>query len=147
MIRAERAARLMREAGLGHLDVIDDDAGFWARQRAGQRSADHAIVRVAARPSALAEVIEAADARGATLVGRAALGSSFVEVDPAAVARLRESLPAGSASVILDAPAELRAELDPWGVEDGPALELMRRVKARFDPAGACNPGVYVGGI
>jgi len=29
----------------------------------------------------------------------------------------------------------------------GDALPLMRRVKARFDPAGACNPGVFVGGI
>ena len=27
------------------------------------------------------------------------------------------------------------------------ALELMRRVKARFDPARTCNPGVFVGGI
>jgi glycolate oxidase FAD binding subunit len=146
-IRAERAAKLMRAAGLGHVDVTDDDAGFWARQRAGQRSAGQAIVRVAARPSALAEVIEAADACGCTLVGRAALGTSFVEVDPAAIERLRASMPAGSTSVILDAPAELRAEIDPWGVDEGPALELMRRLKARFDPSGACNPGVYVGGI
>jgi FAD/FMN-containing dehydrogenase len=49
--------------------------------------------------------------------------------------------------VVLDAPAEVRAELDVWGVDDSPALALMRRVKARFDPAGACNPGVMAGGI
>jgi FAD/FMN-containing dehydrogenase len=30
----------------------------------------------------------------------------------------------------------VRAEVDPWGIEDGPELELMRRVKGRFDPAG-----------
>jgi len=41
----------------------------------------------------------------------------------------------------------VRAAIDPWGVQDGPALELMRRIKARFDPAGACNPGLFVGGI
>ena len=28
-----------------------------------------------------------------------------------------------------------------------PALELMRSVKRRFDPAGVCNPGLFVGGI
>jgi FAD/FMN-containing dehydrogenase len=49
--------------------------------------------------------------------------------------------------VVLDAPAELRAEIDPWGVGGGGALELMRRTKARFDPNGACSPGVFAGGI
>jgi FAD/FMN-containing dehydrogenase len=48
--------------------------------------------------------------------------------------------------VLLDAPAELRAAVDPWGV-DGPAVALARRVKQRFDPAGVCNPGIHVGGI
>jgi FAD/FMN-containing dehydrogenase len=28
-----------------------------------------------------------------------------------------------------------------------PLLALMRNVKRRFDPASACNPGVFVGGI
>jgi glycolate oxidase FAD binding subunit len=47
---------------------------------------------------------------------------------------------------VLDGPLELRR--DPWGAgEDGQALELMRRVKQRFDPARTCNPGVFVGGI
>jgi FAD/FMN-containing dehydrogenase len=45
--------------------------------------------------------------------------------------------------VVRDGPAEL----DRWGVADGPAIELMRRVKGRFDPAGVCNPGVFVGAI
>jgi FAD/FMN-containing dehydrogenase len=51
--------------------------------------------------------------------------------------------------VVLDAPDEVRAAVDPWGVEAGgdAALELMRRTKARFDPNGVCSPGVFVGGI
>ena len=48
---------------------------------------------------------------------------------------------------VLDAPADVRARLDPWGPLEEPALELMRRVKARFDPTGTCSPGVFVGGI
>jgi glycolate oxidase FAD binding subunit len=57
------------------------------------------------------------------------------------------ALPSGALTVVRDAPSELRPVLDVWGVQDGPALELMRRVKARFDPAGVCNPGLFVGGI
>jgi FAD/FMN-containing dehydrogenase len=49
--------------------------------------------------------------------------------------------------VVLDAPAGVRAGIDAWGVGESSALELMRRVKRRFDPAGACSPGAFVGGI
>jgi FAD/FMN-containing dehydrogenase len=104
-------------------------------------------VRIAARPSALPEVVRAAGLCGGTLVGRAALGCSYVELAPDAAAMLRAELPAGAHAVVLDAPAETRRSLDPWGAEESPTLALMRRVKHRFDPAGVCNPGVFVGGI
>jgi glycolate oxidase FAD binding subunit len=143
--RAQRAARHMQELGLGEVDVADPDGQLWERQRAGQRSADRALVRVSATPSALAGVLRAADAGGATVVGRAALGISFLELAPEAVAGLRERLPPGAVMVVLDAPAQ--PPLDRWGPVPEPALELMRRVKERFDPAGTCNPGLFVGGI
>jgi glycolate oxidase FAD binding subunit len=145
--RARRAAALMAEAGLFDADVTDDDGQLWERQRAGQRSAERALLRVSAPTTALGAVLAAVDACEATLVGRAALGSSFLEVEPEAVGRLREGLPAGARSVLLDAPVALRTAEDPWRAEPGPGLELMRRVKERFDPAGTCNPGLFVGGI
>lgn len=145
--RADRAAELMRHVGLEQVECVSDDEALWERQRAGQRSRRAAIFRVAARPSVLGAVLRAADACDATLVGRAGLGSSYVELDEHAAPRLRGLLPEGAAAVLLDAPGELRDELEPWGASDGPALGLMRRVKARFDPAGVCNPGVFVGGI
>ncbi len=40
----------------------------------------------------------------------------------------------------------LPAGFDPWG-DVGPALELMRRIKERFDPNRILNPGRFVGGI
>jgi len=118
---------------------------LWERQRAGQRSTDQALVRVAAARSALGGVLRAANKAEATVVGRAALGQSFLELAPEAVTGLRESLPAGAVAIVLDAPPGM--ELDRWGPVPGPALGLMRRVKQRFDPAGTCNPGVFVGGI
>ena len=62
-----------------------------------------------------------------------------------AVEELRRRL-APAPCVLLDAPAEVRARLDPWGGETGP-VTLMRKVKERFDPAGVCAPGLFVGGI
>ncbi|MGI8904850.1 MAG: FAD-binding oxidoreductase [Solirubrobacteraceae bacterium] len=150
--RSERVAALMRSEGLEHVDIATDDDELWARQRAGQRSRSRALLRIAARPSTLAVLLRCAQSCGGTLVGRAALGSCFVELDPdpEAVGRLRASLPSGAASILVDAPAELRAGVDSWGgwgASKGPALELCRRVKARFDPRATCNPGVFVGGI
>ena len=145
--RARRVAALMREHGLEGVDVTTDDAGLWSRQRAGQRSARAALVRVARRPTELAALAALVDDCGATLMGRAGLGISFVELDPDAVARFREGLPQAAVATVLDAPASLRQTLAAWPAPDGPALALMRRVKQRFDPAAVCNPGVFVGGI
>jgi glycolate oxidase FAD binding subunit len=61
------------------------------------------------------------------------------------VEELRRRL-APAPCVVLDAAAEVRAAVDPWGGETGP-VELMRKVKERFDPAGVCAPGLFVGGI
>jgi glycolate oxidase FAD binding subunit len=145
--RAQRAARLMRDAGLTEVDVTDQDGQLWERQRAGQRSQEQALVRVAALPTQLGAVIGAADGCDATLVGRAALGTSFVEVAPDAVRPLRRALPASTRAVVLDAPAPLRAAGESWGARAGPELELMRRIKMRFDPSDTCNRGLFVGGI
>ncbi|MGH2856920.1 MAG: FAD-binding oxidoreductase [Solirubrobacteraceae bacterium] len=148
--RAGRAAAMMRDVGLTEVDLAEPDEALWERQRSGQRSAAGALVRVAALPSALAAVIRAASGCEGALVGRAALGHSFVEVEPEAVSQLRALLPAGAVATLLDAPVALRAAVDAWGSpadRHDAAIELMRRVKARFDPTGTCNPGLFAGGI
>jgi glycolate oxidase FAD binding subunit len=127
-------------------EVVDDDDALWDEQRARQRGA--LVARVSGRLTDLPRVIRAARDQGGTLVGRAALGLSWVSL-PATVEAaqaLRAAL-APRACVVLDAPEAVRGALDPWGLAPGPELELMRRVKARFDPAGSCNRGIYVGGL
>jgi glycolate oxidase FAD binding subunit len=142
--RAGRAARLMADLGLEQIQTVDEDEPLWEQQRACQRSREQALVRIATSPSGLASVLRAADVCGGTLVGRAALGSIFVDLDPGAVTRLREELMPGTAVILLDAPEAARAELDPWGPAEAGVVELMRRLKRRFDPAGTCNRGLFV---
>jgi glycolate oxidase FAD binding subunit len=47
--------------------------------------------------------------------------------------------------VVLEAPPPLLRQVDVWGTS--PALEVMQRLKARFDPHATLNPGRFVGGI
>ncbi len=145
--RAETVAATMRACGLEGATVRSDDAGLWARQRAGQRSVDRALLRVAHESEALDQILGLADEAAATVVGRAALGILYMTLAVSEIARVRAGLPTGSSAVALDLPASARGAVDPWVVAEGPELELMRAIKSRYDPAGVCNPGIFVGSI
>jgi glycolate dehydrogenase FAD-binding subunit len=149
--RAQRLAQAMTDAGLSELEqLIDDDRRRWDAQRGEQRSADRATVRVATGAAQLAAVIAAVDGCGGSLVGRAGLGHSWVQVQPAAIADLRSKLPAGATAIVQDLPRSAASGShadDPWGPVQPALLELMQRLKLRFDPGGTCNPGTFVGGI
>jgi glycolate oxidase FAD binding subunit len=149
--RAEEAAVLLRRIGGLEVELDGDDEPCWEAQRAAQRG--DVVVKVSALPTALQAAITATQALGGTLVARAGLGLAWVQLPvagdaagtAAAVGELRRRL-APAPCVLLDAPGEVRAALDPWGDETGP-VALMRKVKERFDPAGICAPGLFVGGI
>ncbi len=51
----------------------------------------------------------------------------------------------GGHAIVLRAPAPLKAAVDVWGPV--PGIELMRRVKEKFDPGHRLSPGRFVGGI
>jgi glycolate oxidase FAD binding subunit len=121
-------------------EVVEDDDALWAAQRAGQRGP--VVLRVSTTQQGLADVLAAADEHGALCVARAAHGLAwlrFEAVDAELIARLRARL---GACVVLDAPAELRRAVDPWGPLT--AEPLMRRIKARFDPHDILNPGLML---
>ena len=130
--QAEAAELLLRREGLS-TEIVDDDGALWDTQRAGQRGP--LVVKVSGLPTRLPELLRTADELGASLVGRAALGVSwlrFEEPSVAAVERLRQ----GWIAAVEDRPPEL--ELDHWGEIDPATQALMQRVKERFDPAGIC---------
>jgi glycolate oxidase FAD binding subunit len=141
----DRAERIASELALG-ATVETEDVPLWADQRARQRSAEGIVVRVSGLPTELARTIAAAERRGGRLVGRAGLGVWWITLPSArsrAVASLRAEL-APFPCVVTDAPAEVRRELDVWGLADEALVRLSRRVKERFDPAGVCSPGVLL---
>ena len=145
--RVEEAAARLHEFGGLAVEIDNDDESCWEAQRAAQRG--DVVVKVSTLPSSLPAAITATQDLGGTLVARAGLGLAWIQLDPAgaaaAIEELRRRL-APAPCVLLDAPTEVRAALDPWGDETGP-VELMRNVKERFDPAGVCAPGLYVGGL
>jgi glycolate oxidase FAD binding subunit len=87
---------------------------------------------------------------GAVTVGLAGMadsgGAPGAEALARCVASLRERAPSfGGTVVVLEAPGDLKADLDVWGPVGG--LELMRAVKDQFDPERRLAPGRFVGGI
>lgn len=148
--RARRLAQAMADAGLADVDQVDDDQRLWDAQRDEQRSAQRAIVRVATGAAQLASVIAAVQSCDGSLVGRAAIGHTWVQLEADAIARLRAALPAGATAVLQDLPDSAAHGLhadDPWGPVQPALLNVMQRLKLRFDPTGTCNPGIFVGGI
>jgi len=111
---------------------------------------------VGATPAVLASLRGLAAEHGCSpaVRGSAGVGVLFVGLGPEAEVRavaglvgaLRDRLEGlGGSAVVLRAPSEVKAALDVWGPVKG--LDLMRRVKAQFDPEQRLSPGRFVGGI
>jgi glycolate oxidase FAD binding subunit len=141
------AQRLMSEAGLQSVEARTGADSLWGRQRAGQRSVDRAVLRVSGPRDQLPRLLELSDRSGATAIGRAARSCSYLTLDVNQIDTVRGALPDDCHATVTDLPGPARGAVDPWGPVDDGALMLMRELKQRFDPASACNPGVFIGGI
>ena len=129
-------ATAAERAAVSGAEVVEDDEELWAAQREGQRG--EVVARVSSTQTGLPAVLAAAGE--GRVVARAALGLAWVTLpDAGSVEDLRARL--------APAPCVAFGAEDPWGPVDEGQLALMRRVKARFDPAGVCNPGIFAGGI
>jgi glycolate oxidase FAD binding subunit len=156
--QAKVARAMMEEHGLD-VDELEDDAEVWRAQRDSQRSDDGVIIKVSALQTDLAEAVRAARDAGLSLGGRGGLGLFWLsgngegwaapDAQVAAIEGVRARL-SPRAAVVLDADPDVRSRVPVWGPDDGfePAsVDVMRAVKARFDPAGVCAPGLFAGGI
>lgn len=146
---AHEAVRLMSKAGLDG-NVEEDDDHLWDDNITTDEAT---VVRISALPSELARILRVVMRLEGSLVARAGLGICWVWLPPLstdgaveAIEDLRFAL-SPHPCVVLDAPKAVREKVDVWGTAGGPEVELMRRVKLSFDPAGVCNPGLFMGGI
>jgi glycolate oxidase FAD binding subunit len=136
------------EAAAAHLELdgvaieAEDDGDLWALRRGLQRG--QLVVKVSGRPTDLPAVIREARREGGTVVSRAALGLSWINLPAGAdVGAIRDAL-APRACTVLDGAQHVD---DPWPVVDHGVLAVMERIKARFDPGRAFKPGTFVGGL
>jgi glycolate oxidase FAD binding subunit len=103
--------------------------------------------------SGLSDVLTVAGETGLRVRGSAGAGVLYAALDTGTpqqvvdvVHRLRDTCTRhGGSTVVVDAPAAVKAAVEVWGPV--PAIDLMLRVKSQFDPDHRLAPGRYVGGI
>jgi len=138
-----RAAVALLGGGVESEDLPED----FGRRPGG---ADDVLLRLAHAPASLSAVLSALPA-GTALAAHAATGVTYAAVPAGeavdALPRLRAAIaPHDGTAVVLRAPDAVRERLDHWGPV-GDSLDLMRRVKERFDPERRMSPGRFVGGL
>jgi glycolate oxidase FAD binding subunit len=101
------------------------------------------LVDAGVPPREVVTLATALERHGLDYEAQAGVGACRVAVDTSEdVERVRaEATALGGHAVVVDGPDDLRA--DPWGPPP-PGTELMRRLKAAFDPAGVLAPGRLV---
>jgi glycolate dehydrogenase FAD-binding subunit len=133
------------------VDLLDGgDIEGTAPDGFGSRPTGGLVLRIAHVPAALPQVLRALPA-GTCVVASSCSGVMYAALGTtsgvAALDDLRASIaPFDGSAVVIDAPADIREELDHWGPV-GDALDLMRRVKLQFDPDRRLSPGRFVGGM
>ena len=134
--------------------LTENEAGaIWAQvadfeQRALQ-------VRLSVPLSSVPTVFEKACLAHSDCVAAADIGTGIIRLafdgnEASAVdqiKRLRASATGANGTLVIErASAAVRGEADAWG-DLGSTAELMRSIKARFDPQGLLNPGKFVLGL
>src|SRR5450759_2892962 len=167
----ERGATAQAESAAGLLgggaEITDTVPAGWGQRPYGGETGPAIGLKVSAEPAALRPVLDAlwrvADLHHLATAVRSSAGSgvSYVGLSAAAdagraggpaveiaatVIELRAAVaPFDGSVVVLRAPPEVKRLVDVCGPV--PAVELMRRIKDRFDPEHRMSPGRFVGGI
>ncbi len=143
-VNAEAAlAREALEDASVHLSEEPELAGSavwagWLREAA----AHEMTTRVGIPPKELALVRDLCDSAECTFLADIANGHLFLRGRIDLEVTRRDVRKVGGYAVVQSAPNEIASDVNLWG--DAPeSLDLMRRLKARWDPHGILNPGVF----
>jgi glycolate oxidase FAD binding subunit len=154
--QADVVHRMAVDAGADpRMCVTEEEADLWKQHERSVFRNGGVLFKVSVLPTdmaaALAELERIPEIEWSA-IGRAALGllTAHVSADVTSlvtvIKRLREHInPRGGSLFVLDAPAEVRAQVDVWGEVGNVAL--MGAVKARFDPRRVLSPGSGPGGL
>lgn len=148
-VRADLLSRVMRDA------TVSLEAPPWWGSLPGPVTFK-LTGALSAVPSLIGQARNCCAAAGlpARLWGSAGTGVLYLGLpsgtDPEQLASILDQLRTAASeaqghATVLRAPAKSKATLDIWGPV--PGLDLMRRVKQRFDPGRLLSPGRFVGGI
>lgn len=149
-----RLVELSAAAGLSAQPAGDAEAtAFWRRHDA-VRTAAPLRIRFATLRTGLPALAPRIARLGPVAwyamdgIGFAGCASAGDTADAAAaISAAREALVAGGGWLVLEeAPAALRAHVDPWGPRPA-GFRTMQLLKQRFDPDRRLNPGRYIGGL
>lgn len=154
-VRAEldQVLQVVRAGGLSEPIEAGDVSGtdIWVRLLGNSRGALQVRVGVAARDLAAYIQAQSAALDDAAFIADVANGLIYAvsprhELDAARdwLERLRQpALALGGYALVMNMPGAWKDKLDPWGYRSE-ALDLMRDLKARWDPANILNPGAFI---
>ncbi len=140
------------------IDKMEDDAGALWSQLAdfGHTEDDEAVMsaRISVVPNSIAKVMEALSRSGGMSTvcqpGYGMMSAHWFDADMSlgdSLRRARDAVRSVGGSLIVErAPLSVKDQFDMWDY-NGESLEVMRRLKAQYDPSGILNPNRFAGGI
>ena len=156
--RMENEAFFIIRERTDRVDRLEDEAAdLWSELADfGHSEGEGAIAsaRVAALPNRLGKAMDALASHGNAAIvahpGYGMMNAHWFETDTDMSESLRSSRQAvhriGGSLIVESAPLEVKDIHDAWDYT-GESIEIMRRLKAQYDPNGILNPNRFAGGI